>query len=86
MYYRINSIESKDPNTYNIFHDLMRGRRCQKPNPHMDDRCWIVYETVDGNWHHVMTSKVSSFETKDNGDMIIETANTLYYLTKEQTQ
>ena len=81
--YRITAIESKDENTYNISHDLMRNQRCGAPMLTVGERGLIRYETRDGDWHSVLTSDVISYHVCDNGDIDVETANTHYHFTKE---
>lgn len=82
-FYRITTIETKDENTYNIYHDLMRNQRCTEPVLSVGERGVIRYETREGVWHHVLTSEIASYNVCGNGDIDIETANTYYHLTKE---
>lgn len=82
-FYRIAVIESKDENTYNIYHDLMRNQRCTEPMLALGERGLIRYETREGDWHRILTSDVVSYNVCANGDIDIETANTRYHLTKE---
>lgn len=85
-YYRITTIQSKDPDTYNLCHDAMFAKRCERPAPIQGERCFIRYELYKDIWDCLYTSIVQSFQIMENGDIELETANTFYHLKKLEAE
>lgn len=74
---------SKVDRPHSYVHAIIQGKMATIIDAEVGQRGWITYyDEDDMTWHRIHTSPIQNITLDGNGNICIETENTLYNLTK----